>query len=201
VADEVIEETFNPTHLAMMLLEDGGWLNNRVYQIIRSLGVPDSEIATGPVAGHGESYLAANVCGSSFLFVTKDGDLSPAFSRRIAETVAATEATHLVVIITGQIEDEGRLRLYEFIWRRARDGQDLDARLIEGLGEARAEISSAFDRAVLRELSRRLYTLDAAFGLSASNFVLNWFKLMNAAKDVNVQSVSHLFTVDFEHIV
>ncbi|MCA1633560.1 MAG: hypothetical protein LC802_07555, partial [Acidobacteria bacterium] len=163
------------------LLEDGGWLNNRVYQIIRSLGVPDSEIATGPVSTHGESYLAADVCGNSFLFVTKDGDLTPAFCRRVVETVSETEATHLVIVATGAVEDEGRMRLYEFAWRRARDGHDLDTTIVEGLSGARAEIERSFERAVHRGLSRRLFVLDAALGLSASNFVRAWFKTANAS--------------------
>ncbi|MDQ1593101.1 MAG: hypothetical protein QOG71_3728 [Pyrinomonadaceae bacterium] len=181
VADEVVEETINPTWLAVSLLEDGGWLNNRVYKIIRALGVPDSEIATGPASTHGESYLAADVCGNSYLFVTKDGDLTPACTRRIVETVAETEATHLVVITTGTIEDEGRLRLYEFAWRRARGGEDLDTTLVEGLENARREIEHSFERALHRQLSRHLFPLDAALGFSASNFVLDWFRLTNAS--------------------
>lgn len=181
VADEVVEETINPTWLAVTLLEDGTWLNNRVYKIIRSLGVPDSEIATGPPSPHGESYIAAEVCGNSFLFVTRDGDLTPAFARRVVETVAETEASHLVAVTTGAVEDEGRLRLYEFAWRRARDGRDLDITLVEGLDAARPEIERAFGRAVHRELARRLFPLDAPLGFNASNFVLDWFRLMRAS--------------------
>jgi hypothetical protein len=181
VADEVVEETVNPSWLAVALLEDGSWLNNRIYKIVRALGVPDSEIASGPASAHGESYLAAEVCGNSFLFVTRDGDLTPAFARRISETVAQTEATHLVVVTTGAVEDEGRLRLYEFAWRRARDGQDLDTTLVEGLEGAHAEIERAFERAIHRELARRLFTLDAPLGFGASNFVLDWFRLTKSA--------------------
>jgi len=181
VADEVIEETINPTRLAVSLLEDGRWLTNRVYRIVRSLGVPESEIATGPPTPHGESNLAVDVCGNSFLFVTKDGDLTPAFCRRVIEIVEETEASHLIVVVTGTAEDEGRLRLYEFAWRRARDGQDLGITIIEGLGGARAHVERAFASAVQRELSRNLFTLDAALGFSASNFVLDWFKLVNAS--------------------
>jgi hypothetical protein len=180
VADEVIEETFNPTRLAVSLLEDGGWLTNRVYKIIRSLGVPDSEIATGPASPHGESYLAVDVCGGSFLFVTRDGDLTPAFCRRAAETVEETEADHLVVVVTGEAEDEGRMRLYEFAWRRARAGRDLGTVVVEGLGAARAQIERAFQASVRRELARELHTLDAALGFSAGAFVLDWFRLSRA---------------------
>jgi hypothetical protein len=107
--------------------------------------------------------------------------LTPACSRRIIETVAETEATHLVAVITGTIEDEGRLRLYEFAWRRARVGQDLDTTLIEGLDKARAQIEASFERVLHRQLSRHLSTLDAALGFSAGNFVLDWFKLKHAS--------------------
>ncbi|HEV7891989.1 MAG TPA: hypothetical protein VGP08_15195 [Pyrinomonadaceae bacterium] len=175
VADEVIEETYSPTRLAVALLEDGGWLANRVHTIVRSLGVPDSEIATGPASPDGESYLAADVCGTSFLFVTRDGDLTPAFSRRVAGVVEDTDAAHLVVVVTGAIEDEGRMRLYEFAWRRARDAQDMATTLIEGLDDARLQIERAFRGAARRELSRHLFTLDAALGFSAADFVLGWF--------------------------
>jgi len=72
------------------------------------------------------------------------------------------------------------MRLYEFAWRRARDGQDLDTSIVEGLGRARDEIERAFERAVHRGLSRRLFALDAALGLSASNFVRAWFKITSA---------------------
>ena len=176
MADEVIEETYSPTRLAVALLEDGGWLANRVREIVRSLGVPESEIAAGPASPDGESYLAADVCGTSFLFVTRDGDLTPAFSRRVAAVVEETEAAHLVVVTTGAVEDEGRMRLYEFTWRRARDGQDTGVTLVEGLGTAREQIELSFRAAVRRELSRHLFTLDASLGFSAADFVLDWFK-------------------------
>jgi hypothetical protein len=193
VADEVVEEAINPTWLAVTLLEDGTWLSNRLYKLIRALGVPDSEIATGPASPHGESYIAAEVCGNSFLFVTRDGELTPAFARRVVETVAETEATHLVVVTTGGVEEEGRLRLYEYAWRRARDGEDLDITFAEGIDAARAEIEHAFERAVHHELSRRLFSLDAALGLGASNLVIDWFKLAGA-KDRQAGALMPLFT-------
>lgn len=176
VADEVVEETYSPSRLAVALLADGGWLANRVYRIVRSLGVPESDISTGPPTPHGESYLAAEVCGSSFIVVSRDGDLTPAFARRAAEIVEETEATHLLAIVTGAAEDEGGMRLLEFAWRRARGGRDLDATIVEGLDAARAQVEQAFARAVRRELSRALFPLDAALGLTAAGFVLEWFR-------------------------
>lgn len=191
VADEVIEETINPSRLAVALLEDGRWLANRVYKIVRSLGVPESEIATGPASTHGESHLAVEVCGNSFLFVTRDGDLTPAFVRRVVETVEETEAAHLVVVITGSAEDEGRMRLYEFTWRRARDGRDLGMTLVEGLSGARAQIERAFEMAVHRALARNLFTLDTALGFSAGNFVLDWFKFVKASGEKKREAALH----------
>ena len=176
VADEVVEETFSPSRLAVALLADGGWLANRVYRIVRSLGVPESDISTGPPTEHGESYLAAEVCGSSFIVVSRDGDLTPAFARRAAEIVEETEATHLLTVVTGSADDEGRMRLYEFAWRRARGGRDLDTTIVEGLDAARSQVEQAFARAARRELSRALFPLDAALGFPAAAFVLEWFR-------------------------
>ncbi|MBV9926184.1 MAG: hypothetical protein JOZ96_14285 [Acidobacteria bacterium] len=185
VADEVVEETFSPSRLAVALLADGGWLAHRVYRIVRSLGVPESDISTGPPTPHGESFLAADVSGSSFIFVSRDGDLTPAFARRAAEIVEETEATHLVAVVTGAAEDEGRLRLYEFAWRRARGGHDLDTTVVEGLDRARGEFERAFARAARRELSRALFPLDAALGFPAAAFALEWFRVTksNAGRD------------------
>ncbi|HEX6183889.1 MAG TPA: hypothetical protein VFZ44_08275 [Pyrinomonadaceae bacterium] len=176
VADEVVEETFSPSRLAVALLEDGGWLANRVYRIVRSLGVPESDISTGPPTPHGESYLAADVCGNTFIVVTRDGDLTPAFARRVAEIVEDADATHLIAVVTGAADDEGRMRLYEFAWRRARGGRDLNTTVVEGLEGARGQMARAFETAVRRELSRGLFPLDAALGFSASGFVLEWFR-------------------------
>ena len=73
------------------------------------------------------------------------------------------------------------MRLYEFAWRRARDGRDLGTTLVEGLSEARAQIERAFEGAVRREMSHSLFTLDHALGLSAANVVLEWFKANKAS--------------------
>ncbi|HYH86115.1 MAG TPA: hypothetical protein VEX60_11725, partial [Pyrinomonadaceae bacterium] len=162
---------------------------------VRSLGIPDSEIATGPASTHGESQLAVEVCGNSFLCVTRDGDLTPAFVRRVVETVEETDAAHLVVVITGSAEDEGRMRLYEFTWRRARDGRDLGLTLVEGLSSARAQIERAFEMAVHRTLSRNLFTLDAALGFSAGNFVLDWFKFVKPAGEKKREANLHTPTL------
>ncbi len=186
VADEVVEEVLNPTPLAAHLLSDSAWLANLIYQTVRQLGLPDSEIVAGPASAHGESHLIANVCGDSFLFVIRDGDLSPAFARRIVEAVGATEPTHLAVVVNGQVEELGRIRLYEYVWRRARAGHDFDVMILEGINGVQKELERAFARAVRRALARQLFPLDASLGVSASDFVLARFKLLRPATKPHV---------------
>ena len=79
VADENVEEVIAPTQLASSLLEDGSWLVSRIHCLLREMGVPEREIAVGPAEGTGYGQLMANICGESFLIVTRDGDLTPAF--------------------------------------------------------------------------------------------------------------------------
>ncbi|HEX7176182.1 MAG TPA: hypothetical protein VF240_13050 [Pyrinomonadaceae bacterium] len=177
VADEVVEEVYNPTRLAAALLADGSWLRNRVYQIVRDLGVPESEIAAGPPAEGGESHLVANVCGDAFLFALRDGELSPSFSRRVVEAAGEIEARHVIVIVTGAAEGEGRMRLYEYAWRRAREGRDVDVAVGEGAAGARSCIEGVFERAVGGRLARDLCALDDALGMNASRLVLTKFKM------------------------
>ena len=160
----------------------GAWLAKRLYQIIRELGVPESEIAIGPTSAYGESHLIANVCGDSFLFAVRDGDLSPSLSRRIAEVVGETEASHLVILVTGEVDDESRLRVYEYAWRRARAGRDLSVLILEGIGGAEGEIERAFARAVKRRLTTSLFPLDACLGTSAGQLVINMFKLKRESR-------------------
>ena len=187
VADEVVEEVYNPTRLCLELLEDAAWLRNHVYQIVRTLGVPESEIALGPPTAHGEPSLVANVCGESFLFVMKDGELSPSFVRRLTEAAGETEARHVVVVATGTVEEEAQMRLYEYAWRRARDGNDVDVCLIEGSDDLRRRIEGEFERALSRTLARDLFALDRSLGMSATRFVMAAFKLRreSAAKRQN----------------
>ena len=161
--------------------------------------IPESEIASGPPSPHGESCLAVEICGDSFLFVARDGELTPAVSRRVAGLVEETEATHLVVVTTAPAEGEGRLRLYEFAWRRARAGQDLGMTIIEGLDGARPQIERAFSGAAQRELTRNLFPLDAALGYSASNFVLGWFKSAKAAGAQHRAAAPALPLIELDH--
>jgi hypothetical protein len=76
-----VEEVISPTSLAASLLEDGSWLIGRLHNILREMGISESEIAVGPSEGEGYGQMMANICGESFLLVARDGELTPAFAR------------------------------------------------------------------------------------------------------------------------
>ncbi|HYE64520.1 MAG TPA: hypothetical protein VD966_02990, partial [Pyrinomonadaceae bacterium] len=177
VADERVEEAVAPTRLASALLEDGSWLVNRLYTILRQLGIPDSEIAIGPSTGEGEAHMMANVCGESFLFVLRDGDLTPAFARRAIDMEVETESTHLVIVTTGRIHNEGRVRLLDHARRRMRVGNDIELIIVEGAGAVAAELQQAFERVSQRVLAEQLCEMDASLGLSVSRLIITRFQL------------------------
>jgi hypothetical protein len=180
VADEVVEEVLNPTNLAITLIDHSVWLCDLIAQFVRNLGIPASEIARGPASAYGDGQLIVNVGAESFLFVLRDGDMSPAFAQRAIETALLTEPQHLLIVTNGAVEELARLRLYEYVWRRMREGQELDITILEGLEGAQREIERAFERAARRTLARTLFPLDVCLGTSASNFVLALFKSMAA---------------------
>ncbi|HZI19933.1 MAG TPA: hypothetical protein VEY09_15215, partial [Pyrinomonadaceae bacterium] len=145
VADEVIAETLNPTELAAALLDGAAWLRDRVLGVLASLGLAPRTVSAGEVSEHGEACLLAEVCGEQFLFFVRDGDLTAEATRRAVARASDTNAAHLFAVSTGAVEDGARMRLYEFSWRRAREGRDLGVTILEGLGRARAEIGRALD--------------------------------------------------------
>lgn len=179
VADERIEEIIAPTPLASRLLEDGSWLINRHYTILRELGLPDSEIAIGTPTGEGEAHIMANVCGESFLLVLRDGDLTPAFARRAIDLEVETEAAHLLIVATGRINKEGRLRLHEHARRLARDGREVELMIVDGAVAAASELRRSFESVSQRVLGEQLCELDAHLGMSVSRMLISRFQLLN----------------------
>ncbi|MGH9944118.1 MAG: hypothetical protein ACRD9R_17375 [Pyrinomonadaceae bacterium] len=178
VADEKIEEMLAPTALAGALLADSSWLVNRLHAVLRQLGLPESEIATGTAAGDGTAHLMAGVCGEPFLFVLRDGSLSPTFARRVGELAVETEASHVVVITTEPARNEGRVRLFEHARRRARAGREVELIVLENVGAAHAELRAAFERVSHRALADHLCVLDASLGLSVSRLLVNRVRLL-----------------------
>lgn len=179
VSDEVIAETLNPTELAAALLDGATWMRDRVLGLLASFGMDAHRINLGDVTEQGESCLLAEVCGERFLFFVRDGDLTTEATRRAVALASDTAAAHLFTVASGSVEDGARMRLYEFSWRRSRDGRDLGVTILEGLSRARAEIGRALEAAARRKLARELSALDVVMGLSAAQLVLG--KLNRAA--------------------
>jgi hypothetical protein len=178
IADEKVDELIVPTEAASTLLENGSWLSTRLYSVLRSLGIPESRIAVGPSSSDGETHMMADVSGEAFLFVLRDGDMTAAHARRALEKQVETEAPHLVVVATGKIKDEARIRLREHARRRARGGSEVEVLLVEGVNAAINELQHAFERVSQRALAEELCALDGALGFSIGHMISTRFRLM-----------------------
>src|SRR4030095_4952697 len=146
VADEKVEEVIAPTQRASSLLEDGSWLVSRLHFILRELGVPESEIAVGPSDRSGQGQMMVNLCGESFLLVTRDGDLTPAFARSAIDLEIETEASHLVIVATGRLHNEAGLLLHTHAGRRVSGGRDFELILANDVSTAGKELQHALER-------------------------------------------------------
>jgi hypothetical protein len=182
VADENVEEVIAPTQLASSLLEDGSWLVSRIHFSLRELGVPEREIAVGPSEGTGYGQMMANICGESFLIVTRDGDLTPAFARWAVDLEIETEASHLVIVATGRIHREAGVLLSNHSRRRVSGGQDFEMIIADDAATAGRELESALERVSQRVVAEQLCVLDNSIGLSVSRLVLKKFQFLAATK-------------------
>jgi hypothetical protein len=177
VADERVEEVIAPTQLASSLLEDGSWLVNRLHFMLREFGVPESEIAVGPCEGSGYGQMMTNICGESFLLVTRDGDLTPAFARWAIDLELETEASHLVVIATGKLFNEAAVLLQNHSRRRVSGGHDFALVVADEITTATKELGDAIERVSQRVVADHLCYLDNSVGLNISRLLLTKFKL------------------------
>jgi hypothetical protein len=182
VADENVEEVIAPTQLASSLLEDGSWLVSRIHFLLREMGVPEREIAVGPSEGTGYGQMMANICGESFLIVTRDGDLTPAFARWAIDLEIETEASHLVIVATGRIHREAGVLLQNHSRRRVSGGQDFEMIIADDAATAGRELASALERVSQRVVAEQLCVLDNSIGLSVSRLVLKKFQYLAADK-------------------
>ena len=180
IADEKIEDLVKPTEMASELLEDGSWLANRIYASLRELGVTEQQIARAATSEEGEAHMLVSVCDEPFLLVLRDGDVSVAQARHALAKQTETEAAHLVVISSGKIQEDARVRLREHARRRARGGSDVEVILIEGL-DASDELRLAFERVSQQALAGELSALDASLGLSVGFVIATRFRLMRHA--------------------
>lgn len=194
IADEKIEDLIKPTELASQLLEDGSWLTTRMYNSLRELGIPENHIAVARTTDDGGAQMMVNVCNASFLFVMRDGDFSASHARHATGRQLESDATHLVVVSSGKITDEARVRLREHSRRRARGGGDVEVVLIEGV-DASDELRGVFERVSQTALAEELCALDSSLGLKVGFILAMRFKLMRktgALKDLAESAVGAL---------
>jgi hypothetical protein len=177
VADEKVEDVFAPTRLASSLLEDGSWLISRLHYLLREQGIPESEIAVVPSDRDGYGQMMANICGEPFLLVARDGDLTPSFARWAIDLELETEASHLVVVATGRIHNQGGLLLRNHARQRAMGGRDFELVLTDDAVTAANELRNAFERVSQRVVAEQVCHLDGSLGLNISQMVITKFKL------------------------
>lgn len=183
IANEKIEEAIAPTPLASALLDDAAWLVNRFHSILRNLGIPESEIAIEPPTGDGEGYMMSNVCGEPFLFVLRDGDLTPAFARRAVDMQIETESSHLVIVATGTIHNEGRTYLHNYANRLVRGGKEFELMVMDGTSASGAELKDAFERVSQKVMAEQLCELDTSLGFSVTRLITARFELRQKADE------------------
>lgn len=182
IADEKAEEVTVPTSLTATLLQDGAWLATHLRSIISKLGVPEKLIVARPAAaGDGEVRLMANVCGEAFLCLLHDGDWTTAQARRALDEHAKNDTAHLVLIATGKIQEDARVRLREHARRRTQGGRELELIFIEGMDAIAAELQPAFERVASNALAEELWELDTSLGLSAGQLIATRFRLLHRA--------------------
>jgi hypothetical protein len=178
VADERAEELITPTPLASTMLKDGAWLVNSLRSLLVQLGIPEREIAARNSESDGEAQVLANVCGEPFLFVLRDGDFAAAHARRAIETEAEAQASRLIVVATGKIQDEARARLREHARRRSRAGGEKEVVFVEGLDAAAGEeLRQSIENVSRDALTRELYELDASAGFNVGHALAARFRL------------------------
>jgi len=190
VADENVEEVIAPTQLASSLLEDGSWMVSRIHFLLREMGVPEREIAVGPAEGNGYGQLMANICGESFLMVTRDGDLTPAFARWAVDLEIDTEAAHLVIVATGRIHREAGVLLQNHARRRVSGGQDFEMIIADEVATVGRELEQALERVSQRVVAEQLCVLDSSMGFSVSRLVLTKFQLLRTAAPTEPEVVT-----------
>lgn len=195
LSDEKVEELVMLTDLASTLLPDSTWLVNRLRSVLREIGVPQRCIRLLNGSSDGEVHLIVSVADEPFLFVLRDGDLTATHAARALDKLIDTEAQHLVLIVTGRIQEDARVRLREHARRRARGGNEVEVVLIEGMDAASGELQHAFERASQRALAAELCELDSSIGFSAGYLVATRFRLMHrsdALKDLAESAVGAL---------
>jgi len=189
VADESVDEVLAPTQLASSLLEDGSWLVSRLHFLLREMGIPEREIAVGTSEGNGYGQIMINVCGESFLLITRDGDLTTVFAQSAIDLEAETDACHLVIVATGRVHKAAAVLLQNHAKRHISAGHDFEMILAGDVASAVRELEMALERVSQRTIEEQLCVLDNSLGLNVSRLVMTKFHLARAVEEAKTPEV------------
>lgn len=129
--------------------------------ILSQCGITEKQIAVGTVSNR-EAQAMVCAYGRSLLFISREADLSASDARRMVIKLDETEASQLIVIATGRVDDGARSYLRDQARRQSRSGRSRDVILVEDLDTAQTELQRAFNMAALKQ---DLSPLDAGLGL------------------------------------
>jgi len=153
------------------------------------MGLPEREIAVGTSEGNGYGQIMANVCGESFLLVTRDGDVTTVFARWAIDLEIATEACHLVIVATGRVHKEAAVLLQNHARRHTSAGHDFEMIMAGDIASAGRELERALERVSQRLIAEELCVLDNSLGLSVSRLVMTKFQLPRSIEEVKTPEV------------
>ena len=180
LSDEKVEELVALTELASTLLPDRARLASRLRSLLMRIGAPEKSMQLITGSSDGELQMTVTISGERFHFFLRDGEITASHAANALYKLAETEAQHLVVIATGHIQEDARVRLRAHTKVRAPrvSLNEREVVLVEGLEAAAGELQHAFDRASQRALAAELCELDESLGFSAGYMVATRFRLM-----------------------
>jgi hypothetical protein len=177
LADERFDELIIPTPAATELLNDGSWLESRIRNVIRSLGVPDANVESNSPEDSMFREIMVDLFGELFLICVFDGDVTLADTRTIHSRLSGTNANDMIVIATGRIHEDARIRLVDHSAQRAALRQPLNISLVEGVDDLASNLEQLFNEASERAVVRILFPLDRSLGFSTGHLLASRFQL------------------------
>jgi len=177
LADERFDELIIPTPAASVLLNDGSWLDSRIRTILQGLGVPKSSVRTTPSGDVPFRELVVDLAGELFLLCVFDGDVTLADTRNIHSRWSGSNSLNLVVVSTGRIHEDARIRLRDHCRQRAMHRLAVKMTLVEGIDDLSSNLELLFEEASERAVIRTLFPLDRSLGFSAGRLLAARFNL------------------------
>jgi len=177
LADERFDELIIPRPAASVLLNDGSWLDSRVRNVLQHLGVPKSTVQTAAPGEFPFRELVVDLAGELFLLCIFDGDVTLADTRTIHSRLSGSNARNLVIVSTGRIHEDARIRLHDHCRQRAVHRIPVNLTLVEGIDDLSSNLEILFEEASKRAVIRTLFPLDRSLGFSAGRLLAARFNL------------------------